>query len=404
VPALEYGEVKAPWVAQGSAWDVYVEIDPDSMVHESVETDNTSIGYPTRIVVDRFNVSRDLGTAGPVSSPDSNLTCTIPPDAVGDSVVLVLRAASPHISVQPEMRFAALPSARLGRAYGVSFADSSFRMQPDASFDLELRFDSSDSVNNENRSLLAAYWFSPSSEKWAKRGGDVDSASVVHAADEMGEYAVMMSTDSEPPLIKLSVKEQAFASGDYVPPNPAISFMLSDENGIDVERGAAVLLDGFAADPGTYVWPARPADGNEFQMSFYPELEDGLHEVYVSCWDCAGNEASLEFEVTVAADFGIRGLGNYPNPVRTNETVFAFALTGATEGADLKIYTTSGRLIRSFDRGRWWDLADIGYHEVVWDLTDEEGMPVANGVYFYVLRVEREGSVHKEKGKMAVLR
>jgi hypothetical protein len=223
-------------------------------------------------------------------------------------------------------------------------------------------------------------------------------------AGEVGEYAILASTDTEPPLIKVSVKDQAFASGDYVPPNPGISFMVSDENGIDVVRGAVILLDGQGVDPGSCVWPTDPADGNELQAAFYPELEDGSHDVSFTCWDCSGNEASVEFTVLVLSDFGIRGLGNYPNPVRSNETVFAFALTGSADEADLKIYTPSGRLVRGFTRGRWWDLSEIGYHEVVWDLTDEDGMPVANGVYFYVLRVETENRVHKENGKMAVLR
>jgi len=404
VPALEYGEVSAPWTVQGPVWDVYVEIDPDSTIHESIETDNTSIGYPTRILVDRFNACKTSGTGGPVFSADSCLACDIPPDAVSDSVVLRLRAVPPHLSVQPAMKFAAIPGTKSGRGYDISFADSSFRLEPGRNLDLRLVFDSSDSLNNQYRSLLAAYRHNPHSDKWTKQDGEVDSTSVGLQVGELGEYAVLMSTDSEPPRIKLSVKDQAFASGDYVPRDPAIYFMLSDENGIDVDRGPAILLNGLGVDPGSCVWPERPADGNELQVAFYPKLEDGGHDISVKCWDCAGNEATYDFEVMVASEFGVLGLGNYPNPVRSNETVFAFSLTGGADEAGLAIYSPSGRLVRSFDRGRWWDLADIGYHEVVWNLTDENGMPVANGVYFYVLRIERDGTVHREKGKMAVLR
>jgi len=204
--------------------------------------------------------------------------------------------------------------------------------------------------------------------------------------------------------MKVSVKDQAFASGDFVPPKPTISLLLVDDNGIDIERGLLMTLDGQDVQPQDYVYPDNPADGNEVQVSFCPDLIDGSHVVTAECWDCSGNSSSLDFTVKVQSEFRAEGLGNYPNPVRSRETIFAFVLTGTADHADLRIYTPSGRLVRKFERGRWWDLKEIGYHEVVWDLADEQGISVANGVYFYMLKAKREGRTIKEKGKLAVLR
>jgi hypothetical protein len=404
VGPLAYGEASVRWIPGGPRSRVYVDIDPANLIDESVETDNSSIGFPTTILANRFNVTRETGTGGWVASIDSNVACSIPPDAVADSSVLVIEALAPHSICQPGVRFASLKGSRTGSAYALSFADTLSLLQAGGMVDLQMRFDGSDSLNGAELDLLSIYRYVDNPSKWKRWGGTVDSSLVTGQTDRLGQFAVMASRDTEPPKIKVSVKDQAFADGDFVPANPEISFLLVDENGIDTERGLVISLDGRQATAGEFVYPEKPSDGNEVQSAFYPELADGTHTISVECWDCVGNYASEELSVTVQTEFRVEYLANYPNPARSNETVFTFVLTGAAEEADLRIYSPSGRVVRTFTRGRWWDLSDIGYHEVPWDLRDEEGIPVANGVYFYVLSAKKEGKAVKEKRKLAVLR
>jgi carboxypeptidase T len=71
---------------------------------------------------------------------------------------------------------------------------------------------------------------------------------------------------------------------------------------------------------------------------------------------------------------------NRPNPAR-NVTTFKFEL--AQPGAvALEIYDLAGRKVRTLYEGR----ADAGAKEVVWNVADDAGRPVAPGVYVYRLR------------------
>lgn len=72
---------------------------------------------------------------------------------------------------------------------------------------------------------------------------------------------------------------------------------------------------------------------------------------------------------------------NMPNPFG-DETHFVYRLDGPVAGVDLTVFTRSGRKI-------WEATGPVLPTEnyVLWDGRDREGDPVANGVYFYELRV-----------------
>ena len=64
----------------------------------------------------------------------------------------------------------------------------------------------------------------------------------------------------------------------------------------------------------------------------------------------------------------------------------------------LKIYTVSGKLIRSFEG---YHMAFADYHEIIWDGKDDWGEEVANGVYFFQLKAEYEQGVKDMRGTCA---
>ena len=71
---------------------------------------------------------------------------------------------------------------------------------------------------------------------------------------------------------------------------------------------------------------------------------------------------------------------NYPNPSNPT-TTFSFELAYA-DRAELMIIDARGRLVRTLIQGE----LPAGHHQVVWDGRNEEGRPVASGVYYYRLR------------------
>jgi hypothetical protein len=85
---------------------------------------------------------------------------------------------------------------------------------------------------------------------------------------------------------------------------------------------------------------------------------------------------------------------NSPNPFNPR-TVLRFSLA-ETGNAELTIFDVNGRKVRSLAEGRM----EAGYHEVVWDGSDDQGHPVASGVYWSQL----ETSGYQSNKKMVVLR
>jgi hypothetical protein len=93
---------------------------------------------------------------------------------------------------------------------------------------------------------------------------------------------------------------------------------------------------------------------------------------------------------------------NAPNPFRS-ATRIAFRLESPAAGACLDVYDALGRHVsclhnRPLPEGR---------HSVFWDGSDSKGNPVADGVYFYRLRVwgaTPGRSTHQRTGRMILLR
>jgi len=70
---------------------------------------------------------------------------------------------------------------------------------------------------------------------------------------------------------------------------------------------------------------------------------------------------------------------NYPNPFNPQTTIeYTMPQTGKVL---LSIYDALGRRVRNFDMG----IQGVGQHQVVWNGSDDSGLPVPSGVYFYRL-------------------
>ena len=87
-------------------------------------------------------------------------------------------------------------------------------------------------------------------------------------------------------------------------------------------------------------------------------------------------------------------LQNYPNPFNP-ETYIGFYLP-ATERVNLIIYNTLGQVVRKMNPGK----VPAGFHQVIWDGTDNRGIRAPGGVYFYRLMA---GKLTRSK-KMILMR
>ena len=152
---------------------------------------------------------------------------------------------------------------------------------------------------------------------------------------------------------------------DHILTSAALDDRVSD---VAFARGNADAPEAFATDPTT---PLRSSD------------HDGL-VVYLKL-DVADAVADPAGEVPRA--FALAP--NYPNPFNP-ETAITFDLPRAAH-VTLRVFNARGQLLRTLVSQAY----PAGRHRVRWDGRDEQGQPVASGVYLYEMRADGFAQAHK---------
>lgn len=97
--------------------------------------------------------------------------------------------------------------------------------------------------------------------------------------------------------------------------------------------------------------------------------------------------------------FRLSAVHNYPNPLK-RKTTFTYQLSVDADEVSIAIYSTSGRRVAVLTELP----VNEGYNEFLWNAQDADGMPLANGVYFYRIRAIAEDERVEALGRLAVLR
>ncbi|NIS14642.1 MAG: T9SS type A sorting domain-containing protein, partial [Aliifodinibius sp.] len=74
---------------------------------------------------------------------------------------------------------------------------------------------------------------------------------------------------------------------------------------------------------------------------------------------------------------------NYPNPFNPR-TQISYQLDRSVDNVTLKVYNILGQEVRTLVN----EPQDAGFYEVAWDSRDDNGNPVATGIYFYRLQAD----------------
>jgi hypothetical protein len=81
---------------------------------------------------------------------------------------------------------------------------------------------------------------------------------------------------------------------------------------------------------------------------------------------------------------------NQPNPFESS-TGISFAVPEGSRHAELVVYDVRGRVVRTLISGP----PSAAENQAMWDGRDDGGAPVASGVYFYKLSVDRAAALKK---------
>ena len=230
----------------------------------------------------------------------------------------------------------------------------------------------------------------------AGEGFDTDGAGYLGARVSAGEAP---AGDVTGPRISLSFEGGATT----VRPDAVLKVDLYDPNGIlttdhTPQNGIIVTLDGNTTTRADITEAFRyAADSYQSGTARYPlpNLAQGAHTVSVSAADnlasglSAGTHrarASLDFTVVDQPTLHIAHAYLFPNPTESvfgrGGGQFVVDAPGDSVNVLLRIYTASGRLIRTLTY-----LGGLGQVQMPWDGLDEEGQPLANGVYFFRVHV-----------------
>jgi hypothetical protein len=222
------------------------------------------------------------------------------------------------------------------------------------------------------------------------------------AATDLGEFAVFRYFDEQGPNVEVSVGGLFFTQHSILPSRPEIFANLSDPAGVDRSPGKFFIrIDNDTIPDWQINWSDTLAWGGAASALIRPEIEPGDHQLTVYATDNYGNETTHTVEFSVRGDFGIEWAINYPNPFSTQTTI-AYVLTGATdEYVEIKIFTVSGRLIRTIQDT---ERETANYRTLKWNGEDDRGDKVANGVYFARIKATREGQSVEKTIKLAKVR
>ncbi len=377
-----------PWQPPPGNYLITVYVDPPSTelprgsILEQRESNN---GTAKLFSGNRFVLTSET-VDQPIQSPDGVFQVTIPPGNLQTDTVMTYTEETLTITNQPDIA-AVLESV------------------PQVAYQLDL---------GEQTELVATVMFLKAGNddayvyrkdddngNWVRVGGEVAGEASVSAEVRLpGTFALLSHNDSSPPALELTFEHQGFVDGDYVSDTPVISARIEDANGVDSRPEHIILTkNGQRVPEDEYIIAASPTNSNLLLVTYAPVLEPGEYRIRLQAQDANGNASDTERNATVAGEFGIANIANFPNPFTPGRgTHFAYYLTESADEVSLKIYTITGRRIAAIDTLD----ASVSYNEFHYDGYDVDGEPLANGVYLYKFTA-RKGDVRKQKvGKIAV--
>ena len=422
------------------------EIEFRAVVNENEESFSEINTFNNTINSDVYSINMfEVGTSSlPVSamSLDNNLLCEFPQDFLAEPTIFYINSIIIEDPIdQPDIK-QILPANRtnsfcydIGTLDESCLVDSIGHFQNNKSITLTFSYNPADSLTQfmETEGNFNIYRWESEFNKWIKYGGLIDSVAntVTYEVNRTGIYSILQNKDDQPPYIEANVEGQEytqtlnsspgqeFTHGGYISKDGVISFILMDANGIDVFENSITLYlsDGTnVTEIGSdeYALTITPGNLNQLPLKYQlNNLTKGTYYITLECHDVNGNEENLEIEFIVNEKFDIINFANYPNPVKTvtvnyhnsGRTRFTYVLTDNADKVNIKIYTVSGRLIKTFKNIP----SSVGYHEyprttLGWDCRDKDGYFLANGVYFYRITATKGNKKIEKTQKMAILK
>ena len=226
-------------------------------------------------------------------------------------------------------------------------------------------------------------------------------------------------SDSTGPTIDILYNNESLSDGlTATSTNAVFEARIYDEHGINItgSMGHGIVLKIDEGD--TYI--SDITDNFVFDMGDWQQgsavfqvdnLPIGEHQLTLKAWDNYNNSTLFTAYIQVFADdkFSIEDVMNYPNPVvQADSTRFQYMLSHDAEKVSLKIFTLTGRKVRSIDLNSP-EYISSGYRFYTYNLRDSDNDRLASGVYIYKIEAVGTGLDNKRRkssfqSKLVILR
>jgi hypothetical protein len=202
-------------------------------------------------------------------------------------------------------------------------------------------------------------------------------------------------------LTQLLLDTSVLADDDPVPPAGKLSLRVFSPRPIAPATDLALAINGLD-QPFSFAPLPGDASGREWQLTWtHAPYPIDHYEVRLSV--TGGGAFTHRFRVDVGGgELRVENPMTFPNPF-DDETGAAFSfllVSGSPADVQIRVFTSGGRLIyERTERG-----LSPGYHQLAWDGRDDEGDPLANGVYVYRMLATNGSSKTEHLGRLVKLR
>ena len=316
---------------------------------------------------------------------------------------------------QPDVQPVTLSNGLISQVYKIDILNKSLLADSTGVFSDNKRIKLTFRTNDDDVSTQnAIYRYDFNTMKWIFYESFNQNNEFIADINKIGTYSLIKNNDTNIPRIDINVDGQIFTFGGYISQSSVLSFIFSDENGIDItENKIVMMLNNEPVQNEQLTMAVNNNNTNTIPLKYHLDLKRGEYSLQVTCWNVNGNKNERTFDFKVSDRFDLIRVANYPNPVRSvtidpvnsGRTRFTYTLTDDADTVNIRVYTVSGRLVKSFRNLP----AHVGYHEFPrsiygWDCTDEEGFQLANGVYFYRISARKGNKEIVKTNRLAILK
>ena len=254
----------------------------------------------------------------------------------------------------------------------------------------------------------------------ADKMGHIGKTNIILNIDNTAPKLSYLSFDSKTKAVeKYSRQNQRMFYNESLIHNFYV-YIEDGDSGIDIENSSFYLKNERDEEITLNITIKDNDENNTSSLLELNSMEDlcyGIYKLYAILRDNAGNISPPSTNYTIiigkntldsiissaVSQFEITRALNYPNPCSSSGTNISFYSTVSPVDINVSIYSLSGQLIRNIDLGLTASAPD-GFISTFWNLTDNWGKTVPNGVYIYRISATDNQITKFLKGKIGVLK